>query len=68
LEKDVEAQADSLNKEYIDLMNRKQAAFDSAVDANNVEDRDRFADEQYQIGQQMEDVQRRIIENRNRLK
>ena len=68
LEADVSAQADALNKEYMDLMDRKQAAFDSTVDANNVEDRDRFADEQYRLGEEMEKVRARIIENNNRLK
>ena len=68
LEADVSAQADALNKEYLDLMDRKQAAFDSTVDATNVEDRDRFADEQYRIGEEMQKVRARIIENNNRLK
>ena len=59
---------ETLNKEYMDLMDRKQAAFDSTVDATNVEDRDRFADEQYRLGEEMEKVRARIIENNNRLK
>lgn len=68
LEADVQAQADALNKEYIDLMDRKQAAFDSTVDATNIEDRDRFANIQYEIGKEMEQVRSKIIENNNRLK
>ena len=68
LEADVQAQADALNKEYIDLMNRKQAAFDSTVDATNIEDRDRFANIQREIGEEMEQVRSKIIENNNRLK
>ncbi len=68
LEADVQAQADALNKEYIDLMDRKQAAFDSTVDATNIEDRDRFANIQYEIGKEMEQVRSKIIENSNRLK
>ena len=68
LEADVQAQADALNKEYIDLLDRKQAAFENAVDANNVEERDRLVEEQYELGKQMEQVRSRIIENNNRLK
>ena len=68
LEADVQAQADALNKEYIDLMDRKQAAFDSTVDATNIEDRDRFANIQREIGEEMEQVRSKIIENNNRLK
>ena len=68
LEADVQAQADALNKEYVGLMDRKQAAFDSAVDATNIEDRDRFANIQSNIGIEMEQVRSKIIENKNRLK
>ena len=68
LEADVQAQADALNKEYVGLMDRKQAAFDSAVDATNIEDRDRFANIQSDIGIEMEQVRSKIIENKNRLK
>ena len=68
LEADVQAQGDTLNKEYMDLMDRKNAAFESTIDATNVEDRERFADLQYSLGEQMEQVRSKIIENNNRLK
>ena len=68
LEAEVSERADALNKEYMGLMDRMQAAFDSTVNATNVEDRERYADEQYRIGQQMEEVRSKIIENNNRLK
>ena len=61
LEADVQAQADALNKEYLDLMDRKQAAFDSAVDATNIEDRDRFANIQSDIGIEMERVRSKLL-------
>ena len=68
LEADVKAQSEILNKKYIDLMDRKQAAFDCAVNSLNVEDRDRFADMQYKIGEEMEQLRVKIIENNDRLK
>ena len=38
------------------------------VDATNIEDRDRFANIQREIGEEMEQVRSKIIENNNRLK
>lgn len=68
LEADVKARGEALNKEYIDLMDKKNAAFMSTIDATNVEDRERFADLQYDLGEQMEQVRGKMIENNNRLK
>ena len=68
LEADVNAQNEVLNKEYTDLMDKRNAASDSAIESTNVEDRDRFNDLQYDFAEKMEDVRRRIIENNNRLK
>ena len=65
---DIEAKNNELNSKYIDLMNRKNAAFDSTVDATNVEDRERFANEQYEIGQEMDRVRQEMIDNNNRRK
>ena len=52
----------------MDMVERKQVFFDGAANATNVEDRDRFNDLQYEVGEQMEKVRSEIIENNNRLK
>ena len=67
LEADVQAQGDALNNEYSDLLARKQAAFESAIDATNPDDQERFADLQRDLGEQMDQVRRKIIDNNNRL-
>ena len=68
LEADVQAQGEALNKEYMDLMDKKNTALESTIDATNIEDRERFANLQHDIGEQMEQVRSKIIENNNRLK
>ena len=67
LRSDVEAKNKELNEEFKRKMDERDAAFDSTINANSVEDRERFAEAQRNIGEEMNEIRSRIIENNNRL-